>query len=78
MESLPRVRAATLLIVGERDQVVLRLNEQAYIRLRCKKDLAIVPRATHLFEEAGALEEVARLAARWFQAQFKAAVACAG
>ena len=73
MESLPRVRAATLFIVGEQDHVVLRLNEQAYSRLRCKKDFAIVPRATHLFEEPGALEEVARLAARWFRMQFNPA-----
>ncbi len=67
MEALPRVTAATLLIVGERDETVMQLNEQAYSRLRCKKRLATVPRATHLFEESGALEEVARLAAEWFQ-----------
>jgi pimeloyl-ACP methyl ester carboxylesterase len=78
MESLPQVGAATLFIAGEQDHVVLRLNEQAYARLRCKKDFAIVPRATHLFEEPGALEEVARLAARWFQTQFKAAASRAG
>ncbi len=65
-EALEYVRAPTLLIVGERDEQVLRLNENAYARLRSEKALAIVPRATHLFQERGALEEVARLAAEWF------------
>ena len=66
-EALSFVKAATLLIVGERDEEVLRLNEQAYAKLQCPKSLSVVPRATHLFEEPGALEEVARLAAGWFQ-----------
>ena len=66
-DALPLVKAPTLLIVGERDEEVLRLNEDAYAQLRCEKKLEVVPRATHLFEEPGALEEVARLAARWFQ-----------
>ena len=66
-EVLPHVTAPTLLIVGERDEDVLRLNELAYNRLRCEKSLAIVPHATHLFAEPGALEEVARLAAEWFR-----------
>ena len=66
-ESLPRVQAPTLLIVGEYDEVVIRLNEEALARLQCEKELRIVPRATHLFEEPGALEEVARLAADWFK-----------
>jgi alpha-beta hydrolase superfamily lysophospholipase len=57
----------TLLIVGERDEVVLRLNEAAYAQLQCKKELKIIAGATHLFEEPGALEEVARLAAEWFR-----------
>ena len=70
-DSLPRVEASTLLIVGERDDVVLQLNEAAYEELRCEKELAVVPRATHLFEEPGALEEVARLAAAWFQRHLK-------
>lgn len=65
-ESLPRVEAPTLLIVGGYDDVVLQLNRQAFAELRCPKELAVVPRATHLFEEPGALEEVARLAATWF------------
>lgn len=64
--ALDHVQAPTLLIVGGRDDVVIELNQRAYERLRGVKDLVIVPGATHLFEEAGALEEVARLAARWF------------
>jgi putative phosphoribosyl transferase len=65
--ALPRVQSPTLLIVGERDQVVIQLNEEAYAQLRCEKKLEIVPRATHLFEEPGALEDVARLATDWFR-----------
>ncbi len=64
--ALDRVQAPTLLIVGERDDVVIELNQRAFERLRGVKELIIVPGATHLFEEPGALEEVARLAARWF------------
>jgi dienelactone hydrolase len=70
-DSLPRVESPTLLIVGERDEVVLQLNEEALEQLRCEKELAVVPRATHLFEEPGALEEVARLAAAWFRRHLK-------
>lgn len=70
-EALGYVKAPTLLIVGERDEDVLRLNEKAYEQLKCPKSLAIVPRATHLFEEPGALEEVARLAADWFTKHLK-------
>ena len=66
-EALAYVTAPTLLIVGERDEEVLRLNEQAYAQLACEKSLAVVPRATHLFQERGALEEVARLSAEWFR-----------
>lgn len=66
-DSLSRVEAPTLLIVGEQDDVVLRLNRQACAQLHCEKELAVVPQATHLFEEPGALEEVARLAAAWFR-----------
>jgi dienelactone hydrolase len=65
--ALPHVVAPTLLIVGQRDAEVIVLNEQALSQLTCEKDLAIVPRATHLFEEPGALEEVARLATGWFR-----------
>ena len=64
---LGRVRAPTLLIVGGRDEPVIRLNQEAYQRLAAaEKQLVIVPGATHLFEEPGALGEVARLASAWF------------
>ena len=66
-ESLAKVVAPTLLIVGGRDEVVLQLNEEAFEKLSCRKELAIIPGATHLFPEPGALEEVANLAAHWFQ-----------
>jgi putative phosphoribosyl transferase len=71
-EALLYVRAPTLLIVGERDEDVLRLNEQAFEKLQCVKSLAVVPHATHLFQEPGTLEEVARLAADWFRKHLKA------
>ena len=60
------VHAPTLLIVGGDDTEVLELNMQALAQLDCEKQLAIVPGATHLFEEPGTLEEAARLAAEWF------------
>lgn len=63
---LPDVTAPTLLIVGGNDGLVLDLNSQAQAQLRCENQLAVVPGATHLFEEPGALEEVAELAADWF------------
>jgi putative phosphoribosyl transferase len=66
-EALTRVQAPTLLIVGGRDTVVLRLNREALAKLKGKKELVIIPGATHLFEEPGALEEVARLATEWFK-----------
>ena len=66
-DALPLVKAPTLLIVGGLDYPVIRMNEDAFARLHCKKVLKIVPGATHLFEEPGTLEEVARLAADWFQ-----------
>ncbi|XUW93079.1 dienelactone hydrolase family protein [Burkholderia sp. M6-3] len=64
--ALARVRAPTLLIVGAWDTQVIELNEVAAHRLACEHRMILVPRATHLFEEPGALEEVARLAAAWF------------
>ena len=63
---LEQVKAPTLLIVGGEDTSVIALNEQAYSRLGCEKSLKIVPGASHLFEEAGALEVVAALATDWF------------
>ena len=63
---LPHVRAPTLLIVGGLDGPVIRMNDDAYAKLRCEKELKIIPGATHLFEEPGKLEEVANLAAKWF------------
>lgn len=65
-DHLVLVQAPTLLIVGGYDDVVIELNEQALRLLRCPKELVIVPGATHLFEEPGTLEEVAKLAKEWF------------
>lgn len=66
--SLARVRAATLLIVGGRDYRVIEMNEEAFKALTCLRRMEIVPGATHLFEEPGTLDEVARLARDWFVA----------
>jgi dienelactone hydrolase len=65
-EHIPRVHTPTLLIVGGADQVVLDMNRQVVPLFRAEVALEIVPGATHLFEEPGALEEVARLAGHWF------------
>src|SRR6266403_3488218 len=65
-DALPEVQAPTLLIVGGNDDIVIELNEMARDRMRCEVKLEIVPGATHLFEESGALEKVAKLAADWF------------
>lgn len=65
--ALPEVSAATLLIVGERDPVVLDLNIEARARMTAESELEVVPGATHLFEEPGALERVEELAADWFR-----------
>ena len=69
---LPYVRAPTLLIVGGRDDVVLELNRRAQAMLRCESRLSIVPGATHLFEEPGALQTAAELARDWFVTHFEA------
>lgn len=66
-EALPHVQSPTLLIVGGEDDIVIELNRDAYAKLKSKKELVIVPGATHLFEEPGTLEEVARLATNWFK-----------
>jgi putative phosphoribosyl transferase len=66
--ALAAVLAPTLLIVGGADHGVIELNRDAFARLTCEKRLDIVPQATHLFEEPGALEQVADLAASWFGA----------
>jgi pimeloyl-ACP methyl ester carboxylesterase len=66
-DALPQVTSPTLLIVGGLDYPVIKMNEAALARLRCEKELKIVPGATHLFEEPGTLEQVADLAAEWFQ-----------
>ena len=70
-DALERVRASTLLMVGGKDTAVISLNEEAYGRLRCEKALRIVPGATHLFEEPGTLETVARMASEWFADHFQ-------
>jgi pimeloyl-ACP methyl ester carboxylesterase len=66
-EHLRHVTAPTLLIVGERDDAVIRLNKEASQHLRCIKKLSIIPGATHLFEEPGTLERASSLAASWFK-----------
>jgi len=65
-EALPKVQAPTLLIIGGEDHVVIELNEQARAQMRCEVKIEIIPGATHLFEEPGALEKVAQLASDWF------------
>jgi dienelactone hydrolase len=66
-DALIRVEAPTLLIVGSDDDTVVQLNRRALHKLHCPKELAVVQGATHLFEEPGTLDEVARLASNWFQ-----------
>ncbi len=66
-QALKHVKAPTLLIVGGNDYIVIQLNQQAYNVIKAKKELRIISGASHLFEEPGALEEVARLAAEWFR-----------
>ena len=73
--ALPRVRAATLLIVGGADYRVLALNREAFAQLQTEKELVVVRGATHLFEEPGALSEVARLAGAWLLRYLRADIA---
>jgi putative phosphoribosyl transferase len=70
LDYLHLVQAPTLLIVGGDDRPVIPLNKKAYAKLRCPKELILVPRATHLFEEPGALDKVAELARDWFMRYF--------
>jgi putative phosphoribosyl transferase len=65
--ALSRVTAPTLLIVGGNDEPVVHLNQLALDQLKAVKQLVVVPGATHLFEEPGALDKVARLATNWFK-----------
>jgi putative phosphoribosyl transferase len=67
---LPNIKAPTLLIVGGADAAVIELNRDAFAQLRCPKQLQLIPGATHLFEEPGALEQVSELAAHWFKQYF--------
>src|SRR6266545_1565054 len=71
-DALPKVQAPTLLIVGGNDDIVIELNEMARDQMRCEVKLEILPGATHLFEEPGALEKVANLASDWFNAHLAA------
>jgi putative phosphoribosyl transferase len=75
---LPSVLAPVLLIVGGHDEIVLELNREARRRLRVPSELAVVPGATHLFEEPGALEEVSRLAGKWFERNLRGPMPPAG
>ena len=63
---LPRVKAATLFIVGALDDVVIQMNQESLAQINAKKELIIIPGATHLFEEPGTLEKVANEATQWF------------
>ncbi len=65
-EALPNVKSPTLLIVGGLDETVIQLNEAALTKLRCEKELRIIPGASHLFAEKGKLEQVAHISADWF------------
>ncbi|PYI58035.1 MAG: hydrolase [Verrucomicrobia bacterium] len=71
-DALPKVQAPTLLIVGGNDDIVIELNEMARDQMRCEVKLEIVPGATHLFEEPGALKQVAKLASDWFNGHLAA------
>lgn len=64
--ALPNVKSPTLLLVGELDTEVIELNQKAYNKMKCKKELELIAGASHLFEESGTLEQVTRLANKWF------------
>lgn len=67
MKDLPFVKAPTMLIVGQLDPEVLKLNQRAFLALHCEKELEVIPGASHLFEEKNAMEKVCVLAAKWFE-----------
>lgn len=73
--TLARVHAPALFLVGERDKTVPKLNRRALQAIRCRRELVVVPGASHLFEERGALKEVARLAAVWFDTHVRGGAA---
>jgi len=66
-EALPKIKSPTLLHCRWNDDIVIGLNQEAFDQMECKKELQIIPGATHLFEEPGTLEEAARLASEWFK-----------
>lgn len=70
-DALPRVKCPTLLLVGELDDIVIQLNEQAFSEMHCPKELRIIPGASHLFEEPGTLDKVAKEAADWFHTHLR-------
>lgn len=70
-DALPKIQSPTLLIVGGNDYGVIELNQEALSLMNCPKELTLVPEATHLFEEDGALEEVSRIATEWFEQYLK-------
>jgi len=72
-EALCQIRAPTLMIVGEADQAVLKLNARATAWMQCERRLEVIPGAAHLFEEPGALEQVGKVAAQWFRQHFAVA-----
>ena len=76
--SLEAVTSPTLLVVGGNDDVVIELNRQALIQMKCDKELVIVPGASHLFEEPGTLDAAAQHASGWFSRWFNAATHTAG
>ncbi|MCI0748174.1 MAG: dienelactone hydrolase family protein [Verrucomicrobia subdivision 3 bacterium] len=71
--ALPKVKAPTLLIVGGDDTAVIEMNRDALAKMKCPKELRLIPGAPHLFEEPGTLEQVVEMAAEWFELHFKAA-----
>ncbi len=72
LNDLPQVKAPTLFIIGGRDTIIIHLNQKAFGLLQCDKELKIVPGASHLFEEPGALDQAAQMARDWFLSHFPA------